>query len=252
MTSEVIEARIVDGGARRRPGPAVVCVVLLAVTALGVLLSRIALDGDQPTWAVLFGTITIMLLIFLAGYIAAVIPGRRGVVRARQRGDELDLVGSPWPMRGEVLAAMVALVGTVLGAVVLVRRDEVSNVTAAGPVVVLAGLAASATWPAVKYVTGRRPVDFLSLGRRGFTVRSRGRAESFAWADATGFAVGLGGLTVQVLGYEGTSVPIPAAGLRSDAALVARLLEYYRTHERERAELSSGAALDRLRDGQLP
>ncbi|MGL5829464.1 MAG: hypothetical protein ACRC0L_07835, partial [Angustibacter sp.] len=162
----------------------------------------------------------------------------------------LEVVGSVWPARAGVLAAVVTVVGTVLGVVALVGGDS-PDVTAAGPVVVLAGFAVAAVWPAARYLAGRRPVDSLTLDRHGFTARSRGRAEPFTWGDVTGFGVGLGGLTVQVVGHGGTSVPFPAAELRSDPALVARLLDHYRTHDRDRSDLASGAALTRLRNGEL-
>ncbi len=57
--------------------------------------------------------------------------------------------------------------------------------------------------------------------------------------------------TVTLLGFEGASVKLPVAELRSDPQLVARLVEHYRAHRGDRAELTDGRALQRVREGRL-
>lgn len=249
MTGEVLEARLpVEGD--RRAGPVLGAATIVGLAALAGLLALIATDADQPTWAILFGTVAAVLLVVFAGYVAASAPGRRGRLRVRHIDDALEVVGSPWPSRATLLAGVVAAAGAVAGVVTLAGVDG-PDVTATGPVVVLAALSLAALWPGIRFVTGRRPVDTLTLARSGFTARTRGRPEAFSWGDVTGFGVGLGGLTVTLLGHGETVVAFPASELRSDAAVVAQLLEYYRAHERERSELSSGAALTRVQEGRF-
>lgn len=245
---EVVEVRLPVEGARRA-GPVVGALCVVGLAALAAVLALVATDAGQPTWAVLFGTLAVVLLLVLGGYLAASAGGRRGRLRVRHDAAGLEVVGSPWPSRATLLAGVVAAAGTVAGAVVLAGDDDGRDVTATGPVVVLAVLALAALWPGVRFATGRRPVDALRLTRSGFTARTRGHGETFSWGDVTGFAVGLGGLTVTLIGHGETVAPVPASELRSDAGLVAELLEYYRAHERDRAELTSGAALARVREG---
>ncbi|MGL4174265.1 MAG: hypothetical protein ACRCTR_09405 [Actinomycetota bacterium] len=247
MTGEVVEVRAQADG-RRLPGPTVAGLVFLGLTGLGVLLGRIALNGGQPTWAVLFGATAAMPVVLVVGYAAAA-HRRRGTVRAQQHGEGLEIIGSVWPIRAEALAGLILLIGTAIGVVVLTRNPI--DVNAIGPIVLLAGLTVIAFWPVVKYLTGRRSLDSLVLDQEGFTVQTRGRIVQFFWEDAMGFKIGGGGLSVQILGYERTMVSIPMSELRSDPRLVAQILEYYHTHEHERSDLSSGAALDRLRYGAL-
>ncbi|MGL5817746.1 MAG: hypothetical protein ACRCYR_09310 [Phycicoccus sp.] len=225
---------------------------MIGIAALCWPLARIAIDGGQPTWAVMFGALAAVLLTLLAGFVGAAVPGRRGVLRVRHHREEgLEVVGSFWSALAETLAAVVLLGGVALGTAAMTNGGT-ADVTAIGPLVVLAGFAAACFWPAAQSRSIVRPTDSVTLDRRGFTTCSHGRLRRFSWGDVTGFVVTLGGLGGQILGPGGTRAPLPVVELRSDAALVVRLLEYYRTHERERAELSSGAALDRLRTGELP
>ncbi|MGL4176783.1 MAG: hypothetical protein ACRCSN_11960, partial [Dermatophilaceae bacterium] len=243
-TGEVVEVRLSGGG--RRPGLVIGCFLGLGSAALCWPLTRIAIDGGQPTWAVMFGALAAVLLTLLAGFVVAAVPRRRGRLRLRHHDEGLEVVGSCWSALAETLAAVVLLGGVALGTAAMMNSGTV-DVTAIGPLVVLAGFAAACLWPAARNGSIVRPADSLRLDRQGFTTRTHGRLRRFAWGDVTGFVVTLGGLGSQVLGPGGTRAPSPVVELRSDAALVVRLLEFYRTHERERAELSSGAALDRLR-----
>ena len=77
-----------------------------------------------------------------------------------------------------------------------------------------------------------------------------GRA-TFDRDDLTGVRAGPGPNALALLGHAGTSVDLPAAELRSDPQLLARLLEHYRSHREDRTELHDGRVLDRVRKDGL-
>ncbi len=71
---------------------------------------------------------------------------------------------------------------------------------------------------------------------------------AFTW-DEVG-RVELKGRVVAVTGL-GKTVESPSGDIASDPAVVARVIEFYRTHARSRPELSDDRFLERLRSGQL-
>lgn len=73
------------------------------------------------------------------------------------------------------------------------------------------------------------------------------RLAAFSWAEVEKVELGRG---VEVTG-RGRTVTIPNGNTASDPAVVARVIEFYRTNPRSRPELSDDRFLDRLRTGQL-
>lgn len=246
VSEDLVETRLVTPGAVLRPGPVLGLLAFVVVVLTGIGMAAVAVAGDQPTWAVLFVTLSAMVLVSLLGLVAAALPRRRHWLRVRTSREGVEVVGSPWPARAGVLLAGVAVVGLLAGALVLARSSSRSLDTIA-PVLVLGGFAVGGAWTAIRYAVRRQPLDAILLRREGLTVRRGRSTESFGWGQVTGFRVGKGGLTLDLLGHSGTSVPVPTSELRSDPAVVAELLEFYRTHERERSELGSGRAADRVR-----
>ena len=54
-----------------------------------------------------------------------------------------------------------------------------------------------------------------------------------------------------LLAHDGTAVDLPAVELRSDPQLVARLIEHYRVHRRDRPELADARVLRRVSENRL-
>lgn len=219
----------------------------VAVSSSAALVA-IAVRAGQDILALLFIGLAVTMVVSLAGVCAAGLPRRRQHLRVIAREGGVEVVGSRAVEWSGVLLALVltALAGVQL---VLAMRSEEPFIDVWVPVVFMMGLTGGVVWLAWGYLTGRRRVDAVELRREGFVVVLRGAAEDYGWGDVLGFRVGMGGLTVVLLGHEGTEVPCWALGLRSDPALVAELLEFYRSNERLRGELASGAALDRIRQG---
>lgn len=247
VSGEVVDARHPVRGPVRL-GPALALVAVLCAVASGLLLVTVTANAGQVLLALFFAAMVATLVLGLAGVLAAALPSRRHHLRVATRDDGLEVVGSPWIERSGVVLAPVLVVLSGVMVVMAVRSDE-GPLDVWIPTVLMLLLTGFVAWTAQRYLSGHRPVDGFTLRRQGFTVRLRGSAEEFGWGDVIGFRMGWRGVTVVVLGHAGTTVPCWALGLRSDPALVAALLEFYRSHERERSELANGRALERARAG---
>lgn len=247
--SGLVEVRL-DSEPQSRVGPLLALAGVGMVMLVGVSMSVVAARSDQPTWAVLFVALTLFVALVLGGFVLGALPVNRGKLRVRAHDGALEVVGSLWARWAEMATAVLLWIGVLAGVMVLLGPGG-SEPQSVGPVIILAGFALGVTWFVARFLTGHRPQDALVMRREGFSTRRAGSTESFQWGDVTGVAVGNGGMTVDLLGFSGTKAPFPASELRSDPALVAALLEFYRTHERERSELASGRALDRVRSGDF-
>lgn len=245
VTESLVDARH-DSGAGFRWGPVLLAGLGVLVALVGFAGARLAQDS-KPVVALMFLTLAVGVVILLAGSVAAALPRRSHHLRVRQVAAGLEVVGSPWPQRSGILAALVIAAGAVAAVLDFRRGADVLT-----PTVLLVVCAVGSSWAAVRYLLGRRPVDRVTLDRGGFTATNRGRDTRHGWGDVSELRVGKLGLVVEVHEPHESDAPpavIPIAELRSDPFLAAELLEFYRLHERFRGELSSGAALDRVRQG---
>lgn len=245
VNNPVVEVRH-DSAAGFRWGPLLLVALGLTVSLIGVV-GAVLTRQAKPVVSLMFATLALAMVVLLAGSVAAALPRRSHHLRVRQVPEGLEVVGSPWPQRSGVLAALLMIAGAVVAVVTFSSGLDVLT-----PTVLLLLCAPASGWAALRYLTGRRPVDRVMVGRHGFTSRIRGRETEMSWGDVSGFAVSKMGLVVDVHAPNETDGPaavIPIAELRSDPTLVADLLEFYRDHVRLRSELMSDAVLDRLRQG---
>ncbi|WP_156971483.1 hypothetical protein [Knoellia sinensis] len=247
--ADVVEVTL-DSGPQPRVGPVLVVGGIGTGALAGVGMSMVAMQTDQPTWAVMFVALTLLMVLVGGTFLMGALPTKRGKLRVRAHDDALEVVGSPWVRWAEVATAAFLWMGVVGGAILLLGPVD-SDPQTVGPIVILVGFALATTWFAARFLSGHRPPDAVMLRRDGFSTLRAGSTTSFSWGDVLGFGVGNGGMTVDLLGYGGISARFPASELPSDPALVAALLEFYRTHQFERSELASGRVLDRIRSGDF-
>lgn len=230
-------------------GPVLLAVVAVASLALGLLAFRV----DRPTWGWLLCAVGVAVGALAADQLYAA-GGRTGRLRLRTTETGLVVLGSPWSRAVDVVAAVVfvvALVASLLASVDAGAEPGGSGLATAGPVVVLALLAALAFYRVLGVLATRRRTSRLRLHSEGVEASGADGRATFSWDALTGVQAGPGPNVLVLLGHAGTDVPLPAVELRSDPQLVARLLEHYRTHPRDRAELVDERALSRVREDRL-
>lgn len=223
----------------------------LLVVGVGCLaLGIVGFGMDRATWGWLLGAVGVALVLLGADQ-AHIRAGRRGRLRVRRTRSGLEVVGSRWSRAVDVAATLVfvaALVGALMD---LAEVGGTPGLDAAGPVVVLAVLAALAFFTTLRVIGLRRRPTWLRLGPEGLEVSGPQGREAFAWADLTAVQAGPGLDDLVLVGHGESRVDVPVAELRSDPAAAARLLEHYRASDRDRAELGDDRALERIRTDRL-
>lgn len=245
VNGPVVEVRH-DSGIGFRWGPVLMVTLGWFVVLVGFAAAALTRE-PKPMVSLMFLTLAVAMAVLVAGSMAAAVPRRRDHLRVRQVDRGLEVVGSAWPQRSLIPAAVVTVAGAVIAVLNLTSGPDILT-----PTVLLVLCAAGASWAAIRYLAGRRPLDRVRLTRSGFSTRVRGTEVDHGWGDAAGFGVGKLGLVVEIRPANGgpdDPLFFPASELRSDPVLVAELLEFYRAHERLRGELVSGAVVERLRQG---
>lgn len=245
VSGSVVEVRH-DSGGGSRVGPLLLLALGWFVALVGFAAAALTKE-PKPMVSLMFLTLGVAMVVLLAGSMAAAVPRRRDHLRVSHDARALEVVGSPWPQRSGIPAAMVVVVGAVVALLNVTSGPDILT-----PTVLLVLCAAGASWAAIRYLAGRRPLDRVTLSREGFTTRVRGTEVDHVWGDVSGFGVGKLGLVVEIHPANdtgGSPLSFPVSELRSDPVLVAELLDFYRGHERLRGELVSGAVLERLRQG---
>ncbi|WP_170169849.1 PH domain-containing protein [Nocardioides aurantiacus] len=222
----------------------------LLVVALGCLVAVPLAAPQQPSWAWMFGAMGVALLLWVADLLVTLLT-RRGRLRLRAVDGTTEVVGSPWSRPVDVAAPVVLVLALVGGVLSLVDPGPLApgttSLDAAAPVAVLAVLALLATAGLRHVLAGRRLRSRLRLHASGVEVSGPDGRDHLPWSSLTG----VGPRPLALLGYSGRVLALPGPELRSDPDLVARLVEHYRTHPRERDELADGRAVERARTGRL-
>lgn len=212
MSDDVLTLRLPTSGGAAAPPVALVVLGSVLLLALGCLVAAPLAAPVQPGWAWLLGAIGIAVALWVSDVLLTLLT-RGGRVRLRLVVGAVEVVGSRWSRPVDVVAplAFLALVG-------LLR------------------------------VLGRsRRRSRLRLAAGGLEVSGpQGRGE-FEWDALTGARE----MPLAVRTVAGSWVSLPGSELRSDPALLARLVEHYRTHPRDRHELADERVVERVRAGHL-
>lgn len=89
----------------------------------------------------------------------------------------------------------------------------------------------------------------MTLTQTGIVLQDTSKCTELSWAVVPAFT---GQPEPRLLrGLMANGTPFPVYQLRSDPAIVADILDYYRTHPQDRREIGTAAFLDRLRRDAL-
>lgn len=245
--SEVTSLTLPAAGSRRTTSRLLLVLGCVLAVALVCLVLAAVVATSRPTWSWLLGGIGAALVPWVLDVLVTAL-GRRGRLRLRTVGSATEVVGSAWSRPVDVAAAVVLLVALVGSLLSLVDTSTgTPGLDAAAPVAVLALLALLAFGTLLSVVARRRRRSRLRLHAGGLEVSGPDGRGDFEWDALTRLRPSP--LAAQTV--DGAWVPLQQQELRSDPALVARLVEHYRTHPRERDELADGRAVERARTDRL-
>lgn len=227
----------------RRPA-----LLLLGLAAASLALTFVALALGAPTWPWLLAAVAVSAGLLAADRLA-VLRGQHGVLRLRVEDGGVVVVGSPWSRVVDLLVAPVLLVGLGGAAAAYADVSSTSGSVTVVPLVVLAVLLAVAALRLVRIIVLQRRASRLRLDREGVEPSGTSGRGTFPWELVEG--VRREGDRLTLLAPGGPPVVLPSDELRSDPELVARLVEHYLRHRRDREELGDERVLQRVREDRL-
>lgn len=206
--------------------------VLLAATLVWVASD----SGDPSLWALPL-VFTLLMGAFI-GLIASNHVGRAGRIRLTRRKGCWAALASPTGQLLLLVASILTLLITT-GSIIALPEANI-RVWLLGPIG-LFGMVES-------ILRLRNPVGWYFDQYTVMVIVPRKGPTAFTWDEVK--RVELKGRVIAVTGL-GETVESPGGDVASDPAVVARVIEFYRTNARSRPELSDDRFLERLRSGQL-
>lgn len=250
MTDAPVTLTLPSSGGSGTPPAALAALAGVMVLALGCLLAVPFAAPLQPSWAWLLGAVGVAVALWVVDVLVTLLT-RGGRLRLRLVAGATEVVGSPGSRLVDLAAPLVFVGALVGGALSLVDTDPSASGTtdldAAAPVAVLALLALMSFLGLLGVLRRTRLRSRLRLHVGGLEVSGPSGRGDFEWDALTRVRP----TPLAVLSIAGSWVPLPGAELRSDPVLVARLVEHYRAHPRDRSELTDGRAIDRAREDRL-
>lgn len=223
------------------PAPPTSQVVYLGLGAFtivvgGVLALMAANSGDASLWAL--PLVFCVMMVGFIGWILFIHHGRAGQIRLIRREGSWAALGS---RTGKLfmLAAWILVVLITTGSIIAL--PEVHPFVWLFGVLGILGIAESS-------LTFRIPFGWHFDELVLMVVVAKEGPTAFTWNEVE--EVELRGRAVAVTGL-GKTVVNPGGDVASDPAVVARVIEFYRSNPRLRPELSDDRFLERLRCGEL-
>ena len=223
------------------PAPAVPWGAYLGLGTFSILLvaasAWVAADsGDPSLWAV-FAVITLIVGASIGSAVSTHF-GRAGRIRlTRRRGC--------WAALGSRTGQLLLLTASVL--TVLIATGFIIAMPESHPL--LWGLGLAGVFGVVEGALRlREPIGWYFDQHMVMITVPRKGSTAFTWDEVEGVDVKRRGVDVTGLGH---TVEVNGGSTASDPAVVARVIEFYRTNAPSRPELSDDRFLDRLRSGQL-
>lgn len=195
----------------------------------------------------------VFALLVIAFAVVIVSPGRRPLGVLADRGG-IGLSNSP-SFASLAVTAGAAFYMFVLGLVLLWAATG-DRPSAAGPIVLLAGVAAAGIPTVIALARRRIRLGGLVVTPEAVHYASYTTVTSIPWTKVTSVRAmaSKGGIVnsegVTVIGTDAT-IDIPCDMLRTDADDLLRLLSFYQQHPRARVELSGSRSLDRISSTDL-
>lgn len=223
------------------PAPRVPWGIYLGLGAFTFLVTAVlawmAVDSRNPSlWA-----LPLVFFVMMAGGIGLILSvhvGRAGRIRLTRRKDR-------WSALGSRTGKLLLLTAWVL--VLLMTTGFIIALPEAHPLVWLFGLF-GILGIAESSLRFRVPFGWHFDEYMMMVVIPRKGPTAFTWNEVE--KVELKGRVVAVTGL-GETVENPGGDVASDPAVVARVIEFYRSNPRSRSELSDDRFLERLRSGRL-